>query len=296
MFRGCSYLETISIPPNVTMINGGAFQDCLRLVKIIIPSNSRLTNLGPDCFRNCQLLQGDFIVPPSVTQISANCFDRSVFLSEIIITNYRNFQSTSSLMFFGCLGLRRITYWNCPGNPPNPLSSAANIFNTAAQNANSDTVSIVYNTSAFNATNVVFGSGSIKEDFCNSDGVKLCSLIACDGEIILTDDSLIDGYIIKTIISTFNKLKEIPYSDVIFESIKNNLTIYLANEQLVQLINKKVFELTEKIINGTLSNDEFKNIFNPYLQEITSNYPEKFFKFMKLIEKSMEENMYLLKD
>lgn len=70
-FNGCTGLETLNIPSNVTTLSFGAFQKCsaLRQVKI----GGGVNSIPEQCFYNCSSLV-DIEIPESVTSIADNAF------------------------------------------------------------------------------------------------------------------------------------------------------------------------------------------------------------------------------
>ncbi|MDE7191303.1 MAG: leucine-rich repeat domain-containing protein [Clostridia bacterium] len=70
-FSGCSNLEMIEIPSNVTRIEGYAFYNCSSLTNIEIPRN--LTYISDATFKNCSSLKS-IEIPSSVETISKGAF------------------------------------------------------------------------------------------------------------------------------------------------------------------------------------------------------------------------------
>lgn len=71
MFAGCSSLKTINIPSGVTIIGGYAFQNCSSLESIELPEN--VSEIGDYAFRNCTSLE-EIVIPSSTNIITEGMF------------------------------------------------------------------------------------------------------------------------------------------------------------------------------------------------------------------------------
>ena len=71
MFQGCSSLEYVDIPGNITSIEANAFLDCTMLSDIQF--NEGLNTIGPDAFKNCKSLK-KIILPSSIADIGNEAF------------------------------------------------------------------------------------------------------------------------------------------------------------------------------------------------------------------------------
>ena len=80
-FEGCSSLQTISIPNNVSSIGSDAFRNCTNLVSITMPDS--ITTISWSTFENCTSLRS-ITIPQSVTMISFFAFKNCRSLQEVI--------------------------------------------------------------------------------------------------------------------------------------------------------------------------------------------------------------------
>ncbi len=80
-FEGCSSLQTISIPNNVSSIGSYAFRNCTNLVSINIPDG--VTTISWYTFENCTSLTS-ITIPQSVTMIVFFAFKNCRSLQEVI--------------------------------------------------------------------------------------------------------------------------------------------------------------------------------------------------------------------
>ena len=85
-FNGYLSLTKIIITSSVTCIGDNAFENCSKLVDIIIDDqyNSKITSIGERAFSGCSLMT-KFIIPQSVTFIGNSCFLNCSSLTEITI-------------------------------------------------------------------------------------------------------------------------------------------------------------------------------------------------------------------
>ena len=79
-FRGCSYLQTVTLPDFVTSIGSRAFLECGNLSAMTIPDG--VESIGSATFQNCQALQY-VTVPTSVISIDEYAFAYCYGLSDI---------------------------------------------------------------------------------------------------------------------------------------------------------------------------------------------------------------------
>ena len=136
-FSGCAGLTSITIPSSVTSINSGAFSGCTGLASITIPSS--VTSINSDTFKgfsglikvssenqnysskdgvlynksfteliHCPIsINGEFVIPSSVTYIGDGAFSDCAGLTSITIPS--SVTSIQSGAFSGCTGLTSIT-------------------------------------------------------------------------------------------------------------------------------------------------------------------------------------------
>ena len=248
------------------------------------------------CFENSNL--SSIIIPDNVITIENSCFLNSVNLTDVTIRNYDGLKYAGTEVLTGCYSLTSLSYYNCSGANPDNSTQTPDPLSTAAAAINGSTSCTIYYyppDSYETVTDVKYSYGSLIGTFLNVGEKELNSFVAIPGDVILTNDSLIPSIINETIIATFHELKMSKYSESVFPSIQANLSKYLADENLKQSIYKEVLDLTPYVINGSLTNDEFKSEFNPYVKELADEYPEKLFKYANWVEESMKQNKYLLK-
>ena len=142
-FFGCSSLTSITIPDGVTSIGDGTFSGCSSLTSIVIPDS--VTSIGEYAFNNCsaltdvyyqgdlkgwleidfvnfyardlqyyadnlyingELLQGELVIPDSVTSIGDYAFYECSGLTSIVIPD--SVTSIGHKAFSGCSGLTSV--------------------------------------------------------------------------------------------------------------------------------------------------------------------------------------------
>ena len=113
-FSGCSSLQSIYIPENITSIGSNAFKECSSLQSIYIPRS--ITIIEGNVFQDCYSLQS-INIPESVTSIGSNAFRDCPSLQSISIPN--NVTSIGNYAFQGCSSLQSI-------NIPNSVTSIGN--------------------------------------------------------------------------------------------------------------------------------------------------------------------------
>jgi len=135
-FNGCSALTDVTIPYNVRSIGSYAFYYCIGLTNIVIPGS--VTNIGFDAFADCEGLlsimvddgndnflsanglllskdgavvlqgvNGDVMIPDSVTSIGDYAFEGRIGLTSIKIPN--SVTNIGDSAFYCCIGLTNIT-------------------------------------------------------------------------------------------------------------------------------------------------------------------------------------------
>ena len=75
-FQGRKELQSITIPDNIEMIGGYAFEGCSNLSTVNFGPGSKLTSISPNAFQNCTALTS-ITLPNSVTTIYAAAFSSS---------------------------------------------------------------------------------------------------------------------------------------------------------------------------------------------------------------------------
>lgn len=81
-FAGNSNVKSIKIPETVTVIGEAAFEDCIKLESVNLPS--KLTKILPYTFNGCEKLKG-VTIPAGVTYIGEKAFADCVAFESIVI-------------------------------------------------------------------------------------------------------------------------------------------------------------------------------------------------------------------
>ena len=103
-FRNNNSLESISIPDSVTLIDGRAFQDCIKLTAVTIGSG--VTSIGRIAFSNCNRLQS-ITIPDSVTSIGDTAFYGCTALTSVTLSS--NLSTIPEEFCYKCSSLSSIT-------------------------------------------------------------------------------------------------------------------------------------------------------------------------------------------
>ncbi|MDR1245466.1 MAG: leucine-rich repeat protein [Clostridiales Family XIII bacterium] len=118
-FQGCIDLTSIIIPTGVTSIGVSAFSGCRSLTVIDIPDN--VTSIGGSAFNDCRSLTS-IDIPDSVTSIGNNAFSSCTALTEIELPN--SLTSIGNNAFSSCTALTEIEL------PNGLLSIGSNAFSS----------------------------------------------------------------------------------------------------------------------------------------------------------------------
>jgi hypothetical protein len=106
-FNGCSSLQSVTIPNGVTTIKYATFQGCSSLRSVTIPDN--VTTIDDAAFDGCSNLQ-DIKLPESVTTIGRNVFSRCSSLQSITIPD--NVTTIGGNAFKSCTSLQNVSIPN----------------------------------------------------------------------------------------------------------------------------------------------------------------------------------------
>ena len=104
-FQGRKELQSITIPDNIEMIGGYAFEGCKNLSMVNFGHGSKLTSIGPNAFQNCTGLTS-ITLPNSVTTIYAAAFSSSGLTSISIPDSVFQIDSQT---FMGCTALSNVS-------------------------------------------------------------------------------------------------------------------------------------------------------------------------------------------
>ena len=103
VFDGCSKLESITIPDNITTL--GSFQNCTSLKKVILPDG--LASLPAFCFDGCSMLI-EIAIPPRITIIPFACFRGCAALPSIELPSV--LKTIGDYAFQNCSGLTAVAF------------------------------------------------------------------------------------------------------------------------------------------------------------------------------------------
>ena len=109
-FEGCSGLTSVTIPNSVTSIGGWAFDECSGLTSVTIPNS--VTSIGGWAFNNCDGLTL-VTIPNSVTSIGDRAFQYCSSLTSVTIPN--SVTSIGEDAFRGCK-INKL-YYDCLVDP-----------------------------------------------------------------------------------------------------------------------------------------------------------------------------------
>ena len=102
-FYGCTMLESITLPEDLTSIGEKAFYNCAGLSEIEIPDS--VTTIGSYAFRGCTGLT-EIEIPDSVTTIGSYAFSGCSALASVSIGN--GVTTIGTYAFYNCTGLTEI--------------------------------------------------------------------------------------------------------------------------------------------------------------------------------------------
>lgn len=99
-FKGCTQLNSVTIPNSVTSIGSSAFENCMTLTSVNIPNS--VTSIGSSAFYYCINLTS-VNIPNSVTSIAESLFAYCSNLTSVTIPN--SVTSIGGGSFYGCSAL-----------------------------------------------------------------------------------------------------------------------------------------------------------------------------------------------
>lgn len=101
VFAGCVGITSVNIGDNVHVIPDNAFKGCISLREMSLPQN--LTAIGHSAFYQCGNLEGDLVIPNSVTSIGGSAFYGCSSLSSLRLSE--NLKEIANFAFYQCSGL-----------------------------------------------------------------------------------------------------------------------------------------------------------------------------------------------
>ena len=100
-------ITSVWIPDSITVINNGAFMNCVNLACVTFGNHSKLTSIGGDAFHDCESLES-IAIPDSVTSIGIYAFAYTD-LREVRFGENSKLDSIGGYAFSFCTGLTGIT-------------------------------------------------------------------------------------------------------------------------------------------------------------------------------------------
>lgn len=119
-FEGVYFMNRVTIPETVTLIDSYAFKNCYRLEQIQLPAG--LLTLNGESFKNCSALQ-EIVIPEGVTEIRGNTFEGCTSLQKVVLHDgivdihayaFRNCKKLSAITLpSGLTQIHAYTFENC---------------------------------------------------------------------------------------------------------------------------------------------------------------------------------------
>lgn len=103
-FSGCTKLETVYLPKNLTLLEDYMFSECSSLKTIEIPSGVNMISEG--AFRNCSSMES-IVLPQSVSSIGDYSFSHCTSLESVVIPS--SLKNIPNGLFLGCSNLKTVT-------------------------------------------------------------------------------------------------------------------------------------------------------------------------------------------
>lgn len=115
IFAGCTSLETVTLPSNLTGIPANCFKGCTNLQNIQL--SDTVTYIGYGAFTDCTSLK-QINIPDSVTTIYREAFQNCRSLESITLpgeisgdwTHAGNYRGLDSYVFYNCSNLKEVTF------------------------------------------------------------------------------------------------------------------------------------------------------------------------------------------
>ena len=105
--QGSRYLQTITIPADVTEVGVSAFEDCRSLQSVVF-AGQKVKTIGDWAFYNCHELQS-ITIPEGVTEVGKSAFYGCSYLTEISLSS--TVKSIEDNGFALCSKVRKISVW-----------------------------------------------------------------------------------------------------------------------------------------------------------------------------------------
>ena len=84
-FKGCTLLESITLPPTVHTIGYSAFESCSNLAEVSLPVN--IEKIGSSAFASCSNIGRTIAIPPKITELEPYTFRGCNSITHITIPN-----------------------------------------------------------------------------------------------------------------------------------------------------------------------------------------------------------------
>jgi hypothetical protein len=141
-FANCSLLESVNIPPSVTILYPKCFSQCTSLSSLTFEARSIRSRIEPAAFFGCTSLQS-IQIPASVRILGENCFVRSLSLNNVSFERGLRFASLASICIPASVeGLPQGCFDRCEslGTVMVERSSKLSTFHCCASFANLSTI------------------------------------------------------------------------------------------------------------------------------------------------------------
>lgn len=104
VFRSCSLLEELTIPPLVTQLDSYTFASCISLETV--NGIERMTSIGTNCFDSCPKLRGTVILNEALLELGAHIFRDCISLEKIIFKGIPT--TVANNVFSNCINIKDI--------------------------------------------------------------------------------------------------------------------------------------------------------------------------------------------